>query len=266
MWRRGFQCLLRPGRSSPAGGGAGGVLGEAGSRGVGLSAAARTVIVERWWQVPLPKEGKQARLHPKRHRVYRLVEDRKKAPKEDLELVLTQSVPKLGERGDTVFVKKSFGRNRLLPQGLAVYASLENKASFKQECRLFREGETEERMQTQSGEKMVEFLRGLRLTVRMKNNVSWELSKDIVCRHFLKELQVFVPPDALRIPDEPITRWGEHWCEVTVNGIDTVRVPMSVVNFERPKTRRYKEWLKHQQQREQEGLAADKEGESEESR
>ncbi|XP_069796565.1 large ribosomal subunit protein bL9m isoform X2 [Narcine bancroftii] len=172
----------------------------------------------------------------------------------------------LGERGDTVFVKKSFGRNRLLPQGLAVYASLENKASFKQECRLFREGETEERMQTQSGEKMVEFLRGLRLTVRMKNNVSWELSKDIVCRHFLKELQVFVPPDALRIPDEPITRWGEHWCEVTVNGIDTVRVPMSVVNFERPKTRRYKEWLKHQQQREQEGLAADKEGESEESR
>ncbi|MGH0185491.1 UNVERIFIED_CONTAM: hypothetical protein FKN15_018269, partial [Acipenser sinensis] len=28
-----------------------------------------------------------------------------------------------------------------------------------------------------------------------------------------------------------------------VNGIDTVRIPMSVVNFEKPKTRRYKRWL-----------------------
>uniref|UniRef100_A0A4W3GJH5 Large ribosomal subunit protein bL9m N-terminal domain-containing protein n=1 Tax=Callorhinchus milii TaxID=7868 RepID=A0A4W3GJH5_CALMI len=26
-----------------------------------------TVIVERWWKVPLPKEGQPARLHPRRH-------------------------------------------------------------------------------------------------------------------------------------------------------------------------------------------------------
>ncbi|POI23542.1 hypothetical protein CIB84_012710, partial [Bambusicola thoracicus] len=38
----------------------------------------------------------------------------------------------LGSRGDIVSVKKSVGRNRLLPQGLAVYASPEN-------CRLFEE-------------------------------------------------------------------------------------------------------------------------------
>lgn len=33
---------------------------------------------------------------------------------------------------------------------------------------------------------------------------------------------------------------------VQVNGLDTVRVPMSVVNFERPKTKRYKYWLAQQ--------------------
>lgn len=49
-------------------------------------------MVERWWQVPLSKEGQQPRLHPRRHRIYRLVEDTKHLPKTNLELILTQSV------------------------------------------------------------------------------------------------------------------------------------------------------------------------------
>lgn len=49
-------------------------------------------MVERWWQVPLSKEGRQPRLHPRRHRIYRLLEDTKHLPKADLELILTQSV------------------------------------------------------------------------------------------------------------------------------------------------------------------------------
>lgn len=39
----------------------------------------------------------------------------------------------LGVRGDLVSVNKSVGRNRLLPQGLAVYASPENKKLFEEE-------------------------------------------------------------------------------------------------------------------------------------
>ncbi|NWZ88599.1 RM09 protein, partial [Poecile atricapillus] len=64
----------------------------------------------------------------------------------------------------------------------------------------------------------LEFLRRCRLQVGMKNNVSWELSPDIVARHFLKNLGVFVPPHALRLPPEPIRRWGHFWCDVTVRG------------------------------------------------
>ncbi|XP_009465371.1 PREDICTED: tudor and KH domain-containing protein [Nipponia nippon] len=60
-------------------------------------------------------------------------------------------------------------------------------------------------------------------------------------------LRVFVPPHALKLPEEPITRWGEYWCDVTVNGLETVRVPMAVVKFLRPKTKRYKHWLAQQQ-------------------
>ncbi|XP_049662095.1 39S ribosomal protein L9, mitochondrial isoform X1 [Accipiter gentilis] len=223
-----------------------GLLLRAASRALSLSHSRGTVVVERWWQVPLSKEGQQPRLHPRRHRIYRLVEDTKHLPKTNLELILTQSVENLGNRGDVVSVKKSLGRNKLLPQGLAVYASPENRKMFEEEKKLRQEGKLEA-LQTQSGEKTIKFLKSCRLEVGMKNNVKWELNNEIVARHFFKNLRVFVPPHALKLPEEPITRWGEYWCDVTVNGLETVRVPMSVVKFLRPKTKRYKHWLAQQQ-------------------
>ncbi|MBW04446.1 39S ribosomal protein L9, mitochondrial, partial [Eschrichtius robustus] len=109
-----------------------------------------TVIVERWWKVPLAGEGRKPRLH-RRHRVYKLAEDTKHRPKDNLELILTQSVEELGVRGDLVSVKKSVGRNRLLPQGLAVYASPENRKLFEEEKLLRQEGKLE-KIQTKAGE------------------------------------------------------------------------------------------------------------------
>ncbi|KAM4690844.1 large ribosomal subunit protein bL9m [Rhinophrynus dorsalis] len=205
-----------------------------------------TVVVERWWQVPLSKEGEEPYLNPRRHRIYRVLEDTKHTKKEKMELILTQTVHKLGSRGDTVLVEKALGRNKLLAQGLAVYPSPENKKIFEEEKMKLKEGSEGERMQTWTGEMTVNYLRNSRLEVGMKNNVKWELTKEIVARNFLKNLGVVVPLEALKIPEEKITRWGEYWCEVTVNGIDTVRMPMDVVNFERPKTKRYKYWLSKQ--------------------
>ncbi|XP_077883676.1 large ribosomal subunit protein bL9m isoform X3 [Ictidomys tridecemlineatus] len=183
-------------------------------RDLSLSHRRGTVVVERWWKVPLAGEGRKPRLH-RRHRVYKLVEDTKHRPKENLELILTRSVEKLGVRGDLVSVSKSLGRNRLLPQGLAVYASPENRKLFEEEKLLRQEGKLE-RIQTKAGEATVKFLRNCHLEVGMKNNVKWELNSEIVARHFLKNLGVVVAPHALKLPEEPITRWGEYWCEVTI--------------------------------------------------
>ncbi|KAM9368349.1 large ribosomal subunit protein bL9m [Phaethornis superciliosus] len=235
-------------------GGSGSVLGVL-SRALSLSHNRGTVVVERWWGVPLSPEGRPPRLHPRRHRIYRLLEDTKHQPRGDMQLLLTQGVEGLGTRGDLVSVKKSLGRNKLLPQGLAVYASPENLRLFEEEKKLREEGKVEQQ-QTQSGEKTLKFLQSCRLEVGMKNNVQWQLSSEIVARHFLKNLRVFVPPHAVKLPEEPITRWGEYWCEVTVNGLDTVRVPMDVVKFLRPKTKRHKQWVAQQQAR----LAAHREG------
>ncbi|XP_054567385.1 39S ribosomal protein L9, mitochondrial isoform X3 [Eptesicus fuscus] len=183
-------------------------------RGFSLSHNRGTVIVERWWKVPLAGLCRKPRLH-RRHRVYRLVEDTKHRPKDNLELILTQSVEELGVRGDLVSVKKSVGRNKLLPQGLAVYASPENKKLFEEEKLLRKEGKLE-KIQTKAGEATVKFLKSCHLEVGMKNNVKWELNPEIVARHFLKNLGVVVAPHALKLPEGPITRWGEYWCEVTL--------------------------------------------------
>ncbi|KAM9340631.1 large ribosomal subunit protein bL9m [Symphorus nematophorus] len=210
-------------------------------RSFSLTPAQNTVVVERWWQVPLSKVGSPPRLHPRRHRVYKLVEDTKHAPKEKMELILTQTVPRLGGRGDTVFVKKSVGRNKLLPQGLAVYPSLENKQIFAEELRLLREGKPEERVQTRTGQLTVEYLKRSKLRINKMPSDEFQVNKEVVRRQFLKRLGIVVPPHALSLPFESVKDLGDYWCEVTVNGLDTVRIPVSVVPYEDPSASYHKQ-------------------------
>lgn len=209
-----------------------------------MTPAQNTVVVERWWQVPLSKIGSPPRLHPRRHKIYKLVENTNHTPKEKMELILTQTVPKLGGRGETVFVKKSVGRNKLLAKGLAVYPSPENKLMFVEELRLLREGKSELRIQTRTGQLTVELLKRSKLKINKMPSDEYKLTKEVVCRQLLKK-GVVVPLHTLRLPFEPITDLGDYWCEVTVNGMDTVRIPMSLVPYEDPSAR-YQQLLKTQ--------------------
>lgn len=50
-----------------------------------------------------------------------------------MELILKKTVDNLGEEGDVVTVKPGFGRNYLLPQGVAVLANTSNLAILEKE-------------------------------------------------------------------------------------------------------------------------------------
>lgn len=50
-----------------------------------------------------------------------------------MELILTKTVDNLGEEGDVVNVKPGFGRNYLLPQGIAVMANASTLTILKKE-------------------------------------------------------------------------------------------------------------------------------------
>ncbi|XP_029920277.1 large ribosomal subunit protein bL9m [Myripristis murdjan] len=237
------------------------LLSQPPARCLSQTAVKNTVVVERWWQVPLSKVGSPPRLHPRRHRIYKLVENTAHSPKQKMELILTQTVEKLGGRGDTVFVRKSVGRNKLLPQGLAVYPSPENKQIFAEELKRLREGTLEERVQTRTGQLTVEYLKRLKLTIDDIPSADVVLTKEIVCRQILKRFRIVVPPHALRLPDEPIKSFGDYWCEITVNGIDTVRIPMSLAPYQDPSAS-FQKILK--KQKKEQGEAATPAGEEEE--
>ncbi|XP_068855604.1 large ribosomal subunit protein bL9m, partial [Aphelocoma coerulescens] len=103
-----------------------GAAGRVLSRALSLSHGLGSVQLERCWPVPLARAGAAPRLHPRRHRVFRLLRDGKHEPRGTLELLLSRAVPGLGNRGDLVRVPKHRGRNRLLPQGAALYPSPTN--------------------------------------------------------------------------------------------------------------------------------------------
>jgi large subunit ribosomal protein L9 len=63
-----------------------------------------------------------------------------------MEIILTQDIPKLGDRGDVVRVKDGYARNFLLPKKLAMRATESNRRHFQEVMR-----QTRARMQKQRG-------------------------------------------------------------------------------------------------------------------
>ncbi len=56
-----------------------------------------------------------------------------------MEIILLEDVPKLGNMGDVVNVKPGYGRNFLIPQGLATLASRGKKKELEHQLRIIAE-------------------------------------------------------------------------------------------------------------------------------
>ena len=77
-----------------------------------------------------------------------------------MDVLLCEDVDNLGQRGQVVRVRAGYGRNYLLPQGLAIAASAGNKRMIDEQKRLLAKREDRERVSAQ-GES--EKLQGLEL-------------------------------------------------------------------------------------------------------
>jgi len=67
-----------------------------------------------------------------------------------MKLILTEDVEKLGHRGDLVEVKAGFGRNFLLPQGLALAATEHNVRAVESKKKKVEAGKIKERDEAQA--------------------------------------------------------------------------------------------------------------------
>lgn len=77
-----------------------------------------------------------------------------------MDVLLCEDVDNLGQRGQVVRVRAGYGRNYLLPQGLAIKASVGNKRMIDEQRRLLAKREQRERVSAQTES---EKLQGLEL-------------------------------------------------------------------------------------------------------
>lgn len=127
-----------------------------------------------------------------------------------MEVILTQSVPKLGDRGSIVYVADGYGRNYLLPKGLAIPAT---KGARKQAEAMQRAEERREQQRVDAAMTERDKLHGKAVTVRARATSEGKLygsvsAKDI-CEALRETHGISEDPERARI-DEPIRTTGSH--------------------------------------------------------
>ena len=143
-----------------------------------------------------------------------------------LSIILTEDVHNLGVKGQIVQVRHGYGRNYLLPQGFAVYATpynIKKYDAFKVKPGSSFKSEAED---------LPSFLSDKVLTVYHDPDSKLAVFEQDISRAFRQELQIHVPLDCIEL-DEPIVDYDEHSVVVRLDENTTVRMAVVV----RPKTK-----------------------------
>ena len=144
-----------------------------------------------------------------------------------MKVVLRQDVPKLGESGSIQDVKPGYGRNYLIPQGLAVLATsgevktAEHNAAVKAR-KIVR--------QEQLLQALADKISGKRLEFTVRAGEGGRLYGSITSAEIADELAKVVAEEIDRrkvVLDEPIRNLGEH--TVTVHLVGRLRPAITVV-------------------------------------
>lgn len=140
-----------------------------------------------------------------------------------LSIILTQDVHKLGVKGQIVQVNHGYGRNHLIPQKKAVYATHYNVMDLK----AFKEVE-----KGVSGVNEVDFLANYlssrQLTVRCPPGDITPIFEQHISKAFRQRLQLHVPVDCIELTD-PITDFqSEHSIQVRLDESTLVTIPVKV--------------------------------------
>jgi large subunit ribosomal protein L9 len=133
-----------------------------------------------------------------------------------MEVILREDVATLGRRGDVVKVAEGYGRNYLLPRGLAMAVSVANKAMIEkehkaQEARVAKEKEEWESVASRVG--------GLRFVAPRKVGENDALygsvtSGDIA--EFLKAKGIDIDKRKISL-EEPIKKLGDHEVKIKLH-------------------------------------------------
>ena len=149
-----------------------------------------------------------------------------------MEVILKEDIKNLGEIGDVVSVKPGYGRNFLVPQGKAVFATADNLKNLeqqKEELRKKQEGELSilrEKAQT---------FEGLKLTIEANVTEEGTLYGSIGTidiANAANEKGIELERSYINMPDGPIKTIGSHDLELLFHPEIQVMINVEVVGGE----------------------------------
>ena len=133
-----------------------------------------------------------------------------------MEVILREDVERLGRRGEVVKVAEGFGRNYLLPRGLALAVTDENKARIAKERKAW-----EVRLSNEKAEfvAVAERISGLRFIAPRKVGENDQLYGSVTSgdvAEFLETKGIVIDKRKVQL-DEPIKRLGDHEVKIKLH-------------------------------------------------
>jgi len=145
-----------------------------------------------------------------------------------MKVILMQDVINLGEVGDIVEVAGGYGRNYLVPQGLAMAATAKNKRQLEQQQRL-REQQIANARKAAAG--LAEQLQGVTCSFTRRSAEEGRLFGSVTSMDIVEQLkEAGIELDRRRVQlEQPIRSVGEHSVSVRLPGDLTATVKVRVV-------------------------------------
>lgn len=146
-----------------------------------------------------------------------------------MEIILLEKIRNLGQLGDKVKVKPGFGRNFLIPEGKAVYATANNIAKFEIRRAELEKAAVEIKAKSQA---RADKLQDLVIKIKAKASEEGKLFGSIGTREISKALADAghdVPKSEVELPQGAIRTLGEFPVHLQLHSDITVTVTLQIV-------------------------------------
>ena len=146
-----------------------------------------------------------------------------------MDIILKQDIANLGYKNDIVTVKPGYGRNYLIPQGLAILATERNRKILAEEMR--QQAHKEEKIKNEALEK-AQALEGLKLRIPAKAGASGKIFgsvNSIMIANAIKEAtNIEVDRKQIVLNEEAIKELGEYKAKLKLHKEVNVDVDFEV--------------------------------------
>jgi large subunit ribosomal protein L9 len=146
-----------------------------------------------------------------------------------MEIILLQDVPKLGQKDDLVKVKNGFGRNYLIPQGLAIAASSSAKKVHAENLRQRAHKEEKIKVEAQA---LAGKLADVKIVVGAKISSSGKIFgsvNTIQIAEALKEKGFDIDRRSITLPEDQIKEIGSYKAIIKLHREVKVEVAFEII-------------------------------------